>query len=90
MKIGITFGGYYLLHQGHLDVIMRAKKENDIAFVFVCGYDGEERGESCDLPLLKRYRIIHNYLEDESCKVLMLNDTEIGIDESMSPVNWYN
>ena len=28
-KIGICFGGYCPLHQGHLDVIMRAKKEND-------------------------------------------------------------
>ena len=30
MNIGITFGGYVPLHQGHLDLIMQAKKENDI------------------------------------------------------------
>ena len=46
MKIGITFGGYCPMHQGHLDLIMKAKKENDICFIIVCGYDGEERGDS--------------------------------------------
>lgn len=88
MKIGITFGGYCPLHQGHLDLIMRAKKENDLTFVAVCGYDGEHRGDDYDLPLIKRYRIIHNYLEDEVTKVIMVNDTELGIDESMSDENW--
>ena len=27
MKVGITFGGYCPMHQGHLDLIMKAKKE---------------------------------------------------------------
>ena len=88
MKIGITFGGFVPLHQGHMDLIMRAKKENDLAVVVVCGYDCEERGDSCDLPLIKRFRIIHNYLADEITKVIMVNDTEYGLDESMSPSNW--
>lgn len=44
-KIGITFGCYYPLHQGHMDLIMRSKKENDLSFVFVCGaYDIEKFG----------------------------------------------
>ena len=34
---GITFGGYCPMHQGHLDLIMKAKKENDICYVVVCG-----------------------------------------------------
>ena len=88
MKIGICFGCYSPLHQGHLDVIMKAKKENDTTFVFVCGYDGQTRGEDYNLPLLKRYRIIKNYLEDETLTVRMINDTELGIDESYSDSNW--
>lgn len=86
MKIGIAFGGYCPLHQGHLDVIMRAKKENDHAFVFVCGYDGDRGGGI--LPLQKRFRIISNFLQDEKVFVCMINDTELGIDESMSAENW--
>lgn len=88
MKIGICFGGYCPLHRGHLDLIMKSKKMNDLTYVVVCGYDGDPRGESVGLPLLKRYRIIKNFLEDELVKVIYINDTELGLDESMSPNNW--
>lgn len=87
MKIGITFGEYSPLHQGHLDVIMRAKRENDRCVVFVCGYDNDPRGQL--LPLIKRTRIIKNALEDSVTAVRSLDDTEIGIDESYSEGNWY-
>lgn len=86
MKVGITFGCYCPLHQGHLDEIMRAKKENDLCVVIVCGYDGD-RGEP-ELPLQKRYRIIKNFLEDSTTKVVCLSDTELGIDQSYSDSNW--
>ena len=88
MNIGICFGGYCPLHRGHLDLIMKSKKLNDITYVVVCGYDGDPRGESVGLSLIKRYRIIKNFLEDELVKVVYINDTEIGLDESMSPDNW--
>ena len=60
-NIGIVFGGFCPLHQGHLDLIMRAKKENDYAIVVVCGYDTDPIAEEAQLPLIKRFRIIHNY-----------------------------
>ena len=89
MKIGITFGGYCPMHQGHLDLIMKAKKENDICFVVVCGYDGEERGESVGLTLNRRYSLIKQmFKDDEQIRVIKVNDTELGIDESMSESNW--
>lgn len=67
---------------------MESKKTNDLTYVVVCGYNGEPRGESTDLPLIKRYRIIKNFLEDALVKVIYIDDTELGIDESMSPCNW--
>ena len=89
MKIGITFGGYCPMHQGHLDLIMKAKKENDICFVVVCGYNGEERGESIGLTLNRRYSLIKQmFKDDEQIRVVKVNDTELGIDESMSESNW--
>ena len=88
-KVGICFGGYCPMHQGHLDVIMRAKKENDICFVIVCGYDGEERGEEVGLPLRRRVSLVRQlFKDDEQIKVLEINDTELGIDESLSTQNW--
>ena len=88
MNIGICFGGYCPLHRGHLDLIMKSKKINDLTYVVVCGYDGDPRGADEGLPLMKRYRIIKNFLEDELVKVIYINDTELGIDQSMSPSNW--
>ena len=88
MRIGICFGGYCPLHRGHLDLIMKSKKLNDITYVVVCGHNGEIRGESTGLPLIKRYRIIKNFLEDETLKVIYINDDDIGLDQSMSPHNW--
>ena len=89
MKVGICFGGYCPMHQGHLDVIMRAKKENDVCFVVVCGYDNEPRSWEINLNLDERYNLVKNFfINDEQIIVLKINDTELGIDESMSDHNW--
>lgn len=88
-KIGICFGGYCPLHQGHLDVIMQAKKESDLCYVVVCGYDNEPRSVELGLPLYLRTALVAKFFEkDEIIKVLYVDDTELGIDESMSENNW--
>jgi len=88
-NIGICFGGYCPLHQGHMDVIMRAKKENDICYVIVCGYDNEPRGWEINLDLDQRFEIIKEFFKnDEQIRVRKINDTELGLDESMSEYNW--
>lgn len=88
-KIAICFGGYCPLHQGHMDVIMKAKKENDVCFVVVCGYDNEPRGWEINLNLEERTEIIKTFFnDDEQIIVLSVNDTELGLDESMSDNNW--
>ena len=39
-KVGIAFGFYAPMHQGHLDVIFKAKKECDAGvIIIVCGSD---------------------------------------------------
>lgn len=89
-KIGICFGGYCPLHQGHMDVIMRAKKENDYCIVIVCGYNNEPRGWEINLNLEERYNLIYDFFKnDEQIFVDYINDTKIGIDESMSDNNWH-
>lgn len=89
MKIGICFGGYCPMHRGHLDAIMRAKKENDKVFVIVCGYDNEERAGNINMTLKERTAVVRKiFKNDEIIKVLTINDTELGIDESMSVSNW--
>lgn len=87
--IGICFGGYCPLHRGHLEAIMKAKKQCDKAFVIVCGYDDEPRGKELGLDLNKRYKLINQFFKnDEQIIVLKVNDTKLGLDESMSLSNW--
>lgn len=88
-KIGICFGGYCPMHRGHLDAIMRAKKENDKCFVIVCGYDNEERAGNINMTLKERTAIVRKiFANDEIITVLSINDTQLGIDESMCDENW--
>jgi cytidyltransferase-like protein len=72
------------MHRGHLDAIMRAKKENDKVFVIVCGYDNEERAGNINMTLKERTAVVRKiFKNDEIINVMSINDTELGIDESM-------
>lgn len=77
--IGVVFGSFSPLHQGHLDLIMKAKKENDGGcIVIVCGYDGD-KGEPL-MPHSKRYRYVREFFaDDDLVAVYAINDTELGI-----------
>ena len=79
-NVGIVFGSFAPLHQGHLDLIMRAKKENSGgAIVIVCGYDGD-KGEPL-MPHAKRYRYVREFFaDDDLVAVYAINDTELGLD----------
>lgn len=78
-NVGVVFGSFAPLHQGHLDLIMRAKKENDGGVIVICcGYDGD-KGE----PLMshkKRYRYVREFFNDDDLvAVYAINDSELGI-----------
>jgi len=88
-KIGICYGGYCPMHQGHLDLIMKAKKENDICVVVVCGYNNEPRAIELGMTLDERYSLIKKYFKgDEQIRVISVNDDDLGIDQSMCHNNW--
>lgn len=86
-RIGVVFGSFAPLHQGHLDLIMQAKKENDGGcIVIVCGYDGD-KGEPL-MPHNKRYRYVREFFaDDDLVAVYAINDSEIGLDRY--PNGWY-
>ena len=85
-SVGVVFGSFAPLHQGHLDLIMRAKKENDGgAIVIVCGFDGD-KGEPL-MPHAKRYRYVREFFaDDDLVAVYAINDTEIGAGKY--PTGW--
>lgn len=78
-QIGVVFGSFAPLHQGHLDIIMKAKKENDGGcIVIVCGFNGD-KGEPL-MPLNRRYRYVREFFaDDELVGVYGINDSELGI-----------
>lgn len=78
-KIGVVFGSFAPLHTGHLDLIMKAKKENDGGcIVIVCGYDGD-KGEPL-IPHSKRYRYVREFFKDDDLvAVYPINDSQLGI-----------
>lgn len=80
-RVGVVFGSFAPLHQGHLDLIMRAKKENDGGCIVIsCGYDGD-KGEPL-MPHAKRYRYVREFFSDDDLvAVYAINDTELGIDQ---------
>ena len=80
-KVGIVFGTFAPLHQGHLDVIMRAKKECDGGcIVIVDGREGDRGGEK--MPLRKRYRYVREFFaDDDLVAVYPINETEKNIPE---------
>lgn len=79
-SVGIVFGSFAPLHQGHLDLIMQAKKENDGGcIVIVCGYD-RDKGEPL-MPHNKRYRYVREFFaDDDLVAVYAINDTELQLD----------
>lgn len=79
-RVGVVFGSFAPLHQGHLDLIFRAKKENSGgAIVVVCGVDGD-KGEPYGMLHNKRYRYVREFFADDPLvAVYGINDTELGL-----------
>lgn len=79
-KVGVVFGTFAPLHQGHLDLIMRAKKECDGGcLVIVDGREGDRGGSM--MPIQKRYRYVREFFaDDDMIAVYGMNETELGIE----------
>lgn len=78
--VGIVFGSFAPLHQGHLDLNMRAKKECDAGCIVIsCGYDGDKSEPL--MPHSKRYRYVREFFsDDDMVAVYSINDSELGLE----------
>lgn len=86
-SIGVVFGTFAPLHQGHLDMIFRAKKENDGGvLVICCGNDDDDKGCAVGLTLTKRYRYMREFFKDDDLVSVHAID-EIGAN-TYSFENW--
>ena len=86
-SIGVVFGTFAPLHQGHLDMIFRAKKENDGGvLVICCGNDVDDKGCQVGLTLTKRYRYMREFFKDDDLVSVHAID-EVGAND-YSFENW--
>lgn len=78
-RVGVVLGAFAPLHQGHLDVIMRAKKENDGGCVVIVSGYANDRGSDL-MPFQKRYRYVREYfVDDPLVAVYAIDEDELGI-----------
>ena len=79
--VGIAFGCYAPMHQGHLDLIFKAKREcSEGVIIIVCGSD-TDRGVAHNMPLIKRFEYIKEFFKnDELVKVCMIDETNLNIE----------
>lgn len=64
-RIGIVFGTFAPMHQGHLKAILRAKKECDGVIVVCCGNNTDDKGSVIGLTLTKRYQYAREFFKDD-------------------------
>ena len=70
-KIGIVFGTFAPMHIGHVDLIQRAKRENDVVLVVVSGTNTErDRGHQIGLGLNRRFRYVREVFQDDELVVV--------------------
>ena len=76
-RVAVVFGTFAPLHQGHIDLIQRAKRQCDRVRVIVSGYK-DDRGEEVGLPLQKRFRYIREgFSNDELTQIYKLDETDL-------------
>ncbi|MBP2623863.1 AAA family ATPase [Streptococcus oricebi] len=76
-EIAVVFGTFAPLHQGHIDLIQKAKRQYDKVRVIVSGYEGD-RGETVGLNLQKRFRYIREtFADDDLTEVYRLDETDL-------------
>mgnify|MGYP000975151836 FL=1 len=85
-KLAVVFGAFAPMHTGHVDLITRAKRENDAALVVVSGTNTEkDRGTRVGLHLKRRFRYVREVFHDDELVVVDKLDEE-GI---ISEQNWF-
>ena len=89
-KLAVVFGTFAPMHIGHVDLITRAKRENDAALVFVSGTNTEEdRGTRVGLHLKRRFSYVREVFHDDELVVVDKLDEEGIISEQNGLENWF-
>ena len=86
-KIGVVFGCFIPLHDGHKHLINEALRENDKVIIAVCGYD-DDRGKDF-IPFSDRYELmLKRYGNYSGVYVVKVDDHAIGLTGLFDHSSW--
>ena len=86
-KVGIVFGCFIPLHDGHKHLIEEALRENDKVIIAVCGYDSD-RGKDF-IPFSDRFKLMYfKYIAFDNVYVTSVNDHAIGLTGKFDTHSW--
>ena len=85
-RIGIVFGCFIPLHDGHKRLIEDAFRENDKVIIAVCGYD-DDRGKDF-IPFSDRYKLMCEKYGDDRISVVKVDDHKIGLTGLFDEESW--
>ena len=76
-KLAVVFGAFAPMHTGHVDLITKAKRENDAVLIIVSGTNTkEDRGTRDGLHLNRRFRYVREVFHDDELVVVDKLDEE--------------
>ena len=86
MKVGIVFGCFIPLHQGHEYLIDCALKENDARIIGVCGKD-TDRGQDF-IPFRDRIKLMKKIYNQPNITISVVDDAKLQLDGTFTYDNW--
>lgn len=86
MKVGIVFGCFIPLHQGHEYLINCALKENEALIIGVCGKD-TDRGQNF-IPFRDRIKLMKKIYNQPNITISVVDDAKLQLDGTFTYDNW--